>query len=34
MKEKQLEFRDKINLIEEELEVERENGMKLNKVTI
>lgn len=33
MKERQIEFRDKNLKLEEELEIERENGVKLMKVT-
>ena len=33
IKERQIEFRDKNHKLEEELEVERENGVKLMKVT-
>ena len=33
MKERQIEFRDKNHKLEEELEIERENGVKLMKVT-
>lgn len=32
IKEKQIEFRDKNLQLEEELEIERENGQKLTKV--
>jgi hypothetical protein len=33
MKERQIEFREKNNKLEEELDIEKENGVKLQKVT-
>lgn len=34
MKEKQIQFRDKNLQLEEELEIERENGAKLAKIKV